>query len=49
VLFENQLAVMLRELGLRASSPAWFPGRSLAYAIVAAGLPLPRERTGTDE
>jgi len=38
VLFENQLAVMLREAGLKPSLPAWFPARSPGYALVTAGL-----------
>jgi ArsR family transcriptional regulator len=48
-LFENQLTVMLRELGLRSGSPAWFPGRALEYAWIAASVAAPRLRTGTRE
>ncbi len=48
VLFENQLAVMLREAGLKHASPAWFPGRSLQYALVVATLAPVHTRTGTD-
>ena len=35
-LYENQLAVMLRAVGLRASAPSWFPGRRLDLAWVTA-------------
>lgn len=48
VLFENQLAAMLREAGLKHANPAWFPGRSLQYALVVATLAPALTRTGTD-
>jgi ubiquinone/menaquinone biosynthesis C-methylase UbiE len=48
-LFENQLQAMLRGLGLKAASPAWFPGRALEYAWMTATAAAPRLRTGTDE
>ncbi len=49
-LFGNQLAVMLREVGLKSGSPAWFPGRTLEYALItAAAVAVPQRRTGTDE
>lgn len=47
--FENQLTVMLREVGLKSGSPVWFPGRTLEYALISAAVALPRVRTGTDE
>jgi len=47
-LFENQLAVMLRQAGLRPGLPAWFPGRALGYALLSATTAAPRRRTGTD-
>jgi ArsR family transcriptional regulator len=48
-LFENQLIVMLRGLGLRAAGPAWLPGRSPEYACMTATAAASRLRTGTDE
>jgi ArsR family transcriptional regulator len=48
-LFENQLMVMLRGLGLKTAGPSWFPGRALEYAWMTATAAAPRLRTGTDE
>lgn len=47
-LFENQLTVMLRGLGLRSGATVWFPGRTLELALVSASAAPPRSRTGTD-
>lgn len=48
-LFENQLTVMLRGLGLKSGNPVWFPGRTLGYALISAAAAAARARTGTDE
>jgi DNA-binding transcriptional ArsR family regulator/protein-L-isoaspartate O-methyltransferase len=48
-LFENQLTVMLRGLGLKTSNPVWFPGRAMDYALITAAVAVPQKRTGTDE
>ncbi|MCC7257001.1 MAG: metalloregulator ArsR/SmtB family transcription factor [Gammaproteobacteria bacterium] len=48
-LFENQLVVMLREAGLRPGAPAWFPGRSLQYALLQASPAPSRTRNGTHD
>jgi ArsR family transcriptional regulator len=47
-LFENQLTVMLRGLGLKSSATVWFAGRSLELALISASTAAPRSRTGTD-
>jgi DNA-binding transcriptional ArsR family regulator len=48
-LFENQLAVLLRGLGLRVAHRVWFPGRTLELALFTAAMAQPQLRTGTDE
>jgi ArsR family transcriptional regulator len=35
-LFENQLAVILRGLGLKSGPPAWFPGRTPEFGLISA-------------
>lgn len=48
-LYENQLTVLLRAAGLKSAGPAWFPGRTPEYALLAAAVAPPRLRTGTDD
>jgi ArsR family transcriptional regulator len=48
-LYENQLTAMLRGLGLKAASPAWFPGRAPELALMTATVAATRMRTGTYE
>lgn len=48
-LYENQLVVMLRALGLHCARPVWLPGRRPAHALVVASAATNMKRTGTDE
>lgn len=48
-LYENQLVVMLRALGLHCARPVWLPGRRPAHALVVASALTVTRRTGTDE
>lgn len=49
MLYENQLAVMLRALGLRGGRAAWLPGRGPEHALITAQLAAGAARTGTHE
>jgi len=48
-LYENQLTVLLRAVGLKSAGPARLPGRTPEYALLSAALAAPRLRTGTDD
>ena len=48
-LYENQLAVLLHELGLKLVRRTWFPGRTLEHALFTAAVAASPGRTGTDD
>lgn len=49
ILYENQLAAMLRALGLHGGRPVWLPGRGPEHALITAHLAAGAARTGTHE